>query len=72
MSNIVVERDILIQMMEDWLNQLKVSPHARLQVMVSDETMVIRPQSAQEAELDEWLDQVTRQYDSVFRRLAVS
>jgi hypothetical protein len=40
--------------------------------MVSEDSMVIRPQSAEHAELDEWLDQVTRQYDSVFRRLAVS
>ncbi|OQY98176.1 MAG: hypothetical protein B6D41_02660 [Chloroflexi bacterium UTCFX4] len=72
MSNLVIERDTLIQMMEDWLNQLRVAPTDRLQVMVSEDSMVIRPQSAEHAELDEWLDQVTRQYDSVFRRLAVS
>lgn len=72
MSNLVIERETLIQMVEDWLNQLRVAPTDHLQVMVSEETMVIRPQSAKDAELDEWLDQVTRQYDSVFRRLAVS
>ena len=72
MSNLVIERETLIQMMEDWLNQLRVAPSDRLEVLVSDEAMVIRPQSTEHAELDEWLDQVTRQYDSVFRRLAVS
>ena len=72
MSNLVVERETLIQMMQDWLNQLRVAPNDRIEVMVSDDAMVIRPQSAEHAELDEWLDQVTREYDSVFRRLAVS
>ena len=72
MSNIIVERETLIQMMEEWLNQLRVAPHDQLQVLVSDQSMTIRPQSANEAELDEWLDQATRKYDSVFRRLAVS
>ena len=72
MSNLVIERETLIQMMEDWLNQLRVAPNDRLEVIVSDSAMVIRPQSAEHAELDEWLDRVTREYDSVFRRLAVS
>lgn len=72
MSNLVIERETLMQMLEDWLNQLRVAPSDRLEVIVSDDTMVIRPQSAENAELDEWLDQVTREYDSVFRRLAVS
>jgi hypothetical protein len=70
MSNLVVERETLIQMMEDWLDHLRVAPDDRLLVMVSDTSMVIRPQSAQDAELEDWLDRVTRQYDSVFRRLA--
>ena len=72
MSNLVIERETLIQMMEDWLNQLRVAPTDHLQVMVSKDAMVIRPQSTEHAELDDWLDQATREYDSVFRRLAVS
>ncbi len=72
MSNLVVERETLIQMMEEWLNQLRVAPGDRVAVTVSSDAMVIRPQSLENAELDEWLDQATRKYDSVFRRLAVS
>ncbi|MBI4670945.1 MAG: hypothetical protein HY741_04650 [Chloroflexi bacterium] len=72
MGNLVIERETLIQMLEDWLNQLSVAPTDHLEVVISKDEIVIRPQSAEQAELDGWLDQVTRQYDTVFRRLAVS
>jgi antitoxin component of MazEF toxin-antitoxin module len=72
MTNLVVERDSLVKMLEEWLNELQIESSDRLEVKLSTDQMTIRPQTAENIELDEWLDQVTRKYDSVLRRLAVS
>jgi antitoxin component of MazEF toxin-antitoxin module len=72
MTNLVVERDSLVKMLEEWLNELQIESSDRLEVKLSTDQMTIRPQTAENIELDKWLDQVTRKYDSVLRRLAVS
>ncbi len=72
MTNMVIERDSLIKMMEDWLNALGVHEGDRLEVIFLPNEVIVRPQSERQVELDAWLDEATRKYDSVLRRLATS
>ena len=72
MTNLVVERENLNRMMEEWLGTLGVREGDKVEVTFQADKVIIRPQSAKIAELDAWLDEATRKYDSVLKRLAVS
>ncbi len=72
MANLVVERDTLIKLMEDWLAALGVREGDKLEVTFRESEVIVRAQSEDQAELDRWLDEATRKYDSVLRRLAAS
>ncbi len=72
MTNLVVERAHLSQMMEEWLKALGVGESDRLEVVFLSQEVIIRPQSPRNAELDEWLEQAGKKYDKLLRRLADS
>jgi hypothetical protein len=72
MTNLVIERNSLSKMMEEWLKAIGVREEDRLEVVFLPSEVIIRPQSTQHAELDAWLEQATQKYASVLRRLADS
>ena len=72
MTNLVTERDGLFKMMEEWLEALGVRAEDKVEVVFLPQEVIIRPQSAQHAELDAWLAETSKKYDSVLRRLADS
>lgn len=72
MTHLVVERDSLMKMMEDWLQALGVQADDKVEVMILPSEVIIRLESKELKELDAWLDEATRKYDSVLRRLAAS
>ena len=72
MTNLVVEQDNLAKIMREWLTAQGVPTDGRVEIIFLDGEALVRPQSARHAELDKWLDEATRKYDSVLRRLADS
>ena len=72
MANLIVERDNLVNVMQEWLVAIGVQKEEKLEVTFLQGEVLIRPQSEQRAELDAWLDETTRKYDSLLKRLAVS
>lgn len=72
MTNLVIERDNLTKIMQEWLAALGIQAGERVEVIFLPGEAIVRPQSVQNAELEAWLDEVTRRYDSVLRRLADS
>lgn len=72
MTNLTVERDNLLKMMQEWLTALGLKEGERLEVIFLPKEVIIRPQTPESIELDAWLDQATRKYDAVLRRLATS
>ena len=72
MANIVVERDNLAKIMQEWLTAQGVQSGEKLEIVFLEGEAIVRPQSVRHAELDKWLDEATRKYDNVLRRLADS
>ena len=72
MTNLVVERSSLSQVMDEWLKALGIREGDKLEIVFSPQQVIVRPESAEHAELDVWLEQATQKYDSVLRRLADS
>ncbi len=70
MADLVVERDSLIKMMEDWLAALGIREGDKLEVTFRASEVIVRTQSERHADLDTWLDGAIRKYDRVLRRLA--
>ncbi len=72
MANLVVERDNVLNVVQEWLAATGVQKNEKVEVTFLHGEVIIRPQSEKRAELDAWLDEATRKYDSVLKRLAVS
>lgn len=72
MRKLVIERENLVKMMDEWLQKLRVDQGDKLEVTFQADEMVIHPQSVNMADLDAWLDEATLKYDSVLKRLAAS
>ncbi len=72
MSSLVIERERLVKLMEEWLVESKIKEGDRLEIIFQSNEVIIRPQSKEHADLEEWLDEATRKYDSVLKRLATS
>ena len=72
MTKLVIERENLVKVMDEWLQKMRVDQGDKLEVTFQADKMVIHPQSAKMADLDAWLDEATRKYDSVLKRLAAS
>ncbi len=72
MTNLVIESDNLAKVMQEWLNAQGVQTTEKIEIVFLEGEMLVRPQSAHHAELDEWFDEAAHKYGSVFRRLADS
>ncbi len=72
MTNIVIERDNLTEIMQEWLTAQGVQSGEKLEIVFLEGEAIVRPQSTRHADLEKWLDEVTRKYDNVLRRLADS
>ena len=60
MTSLVVERDGLTKIMQEWLAALGIRAGEKVEVIFLSGEAIVRPQSVQNAELDAWLDQATR------------
>ncbi len=72
MTNLVIERDNLAKVLQDWLVAQGIQTNEKIEIVFLEGEMLVRPQSAHHVELDEWFAQTARKYDSVLRRLADS
>ncbi len=72
MTNLVIESDNLATVMQEWLKAQGIQTGEKLEVVFLPGEAIVRPQSAERTELDQWLTETARKYDSVLRRLADS
>ncbi len=72
MTNLIIERDSLTKIMQEWLSAQGIQPGEKVEVVFLPGEAIVRPQSARHAELDEWLKTAAQKYDRVLRRLANS
>jgi hypothetical protein len=70
MANLVVDRNSLPQVIEEWLKAIGVKEGDKLQMVFLPEEVIIRPESAENTELDAWFDETAQKFDSALRRLA--
>jgi bifunctional DNA-binding transcriptional regulator/antitoxin component of YhaV-PrlF toxin-antitoxin module len=72
MSSLIIERERLVKLMEEWLAESKIKEGDRLEITFQSNEVIIRPQSKEQVNLRRWLDRATRKYDTVLKRLATS
>ncbi len=72
MTNLVVQREKVPSIVEEWLKALGVKEKEKIEVVFLDGEVILRPQTAHHAELDAWLDEMTKKYNDVLTRLSVS
>ncbi len=72
MTNLVVDRKRLVQVMDEWLLALGVGEGDKLEIVFLPHQVIVGPESAEHAELDAWLSQFKQKHDNVLRRLADS
>ena len=72
MTSAVLERDRLLDMMQEWLNVYGVTGKEKFEMFFLPNEIVIRPHSPQRGELHAWLDDAIRRYGDVLERLANS
>ena len=72
MTSVVVEREKLLDMMQEWMNIPGVTEKGKLEVLFLQGEVVIRPHDPQRRELNAWLDDAVKRYSDVLERLANS
>lgn len=70
MMSVVVEREKLLDMMQEWLSASGVT--GKFEIFFLPNEVIIRPHSPQRGELNAWLDDAIRRYDDVLERLTNS
>jgi hypothetical protein len=72
MTSVVVEREKLLDMMQEWMSIPGVTEKGKLEVLFLHSEVVIRPYDPQREEFNAWLDDAIRRYSDVLERLADS
>ncbi len=70
MTRLVVKRDDLGRTLEEWLTALDIQPNDKLEIVFGESEMIIRPESARDAEMRARLKANMKKYESALRWLA--
>jgi hypothetical protein len=69
-TSMVIDQEKFPQVVREWLSASGVARNTPIELHFLDDEVIIRPQSAERQELREWLDNATRRYDTLLKRLA--
>jgi hypothetical protein len=72
MTSVVVEREKLPSILEEWLAASNVGKEAKFEIFFLPDEVIIRHRSHEREELSAWLDDAIKRYRDVLQRLADS